>query len=130
MSQTAAAFAPSVPVGLGAIGTPRDPMKAILLAIVTFGIYNMYWTYKTYDEIKTRRGEGWTGLVGVLLSIAAPWVLAGEVEKLYQDDHKTSPVNSGTGWLVFVPAIGGIMWFMKVQGALNVYWESHKALAV
>ena len=130
MTQTASGYAPSTPVGGGPIGTPRDPMKAILLAIVTLGIYNMVWTYKSYDEIKQRRGEGWSGLVGLLLSIAAPWVLAGEVEQLFKDDGTTSPVNSSTGFLVFIPAIGSILWFMRVQGALNTYWVSHGATAV
>jgi hypothetical protein len=130
MTQTASAYAPSIPVGRGPIGTPRDPMKTVLLAIVTLGIYNMVWTYKSYDEIKRRRGEGWSGLVGLLLMIAAPWVLAGEVEKLFKDDAMTSPVNSSTGFLVFIPAIGGILWFLKVQDALNTYWVSQGATAV
>ena len=46
---------------------------------------------------------------------------------MYQRDGKQSPVTGWTGlWLfpfgfLIVPAI---VWFVKVQGALNQYWEA------
>ena len=32
----------------------RSPVAVIILCIVTFGIYAIYWTFKTKDEINTQ----------------------------------------------------------------------------
>ena len=117
----------------GSVGTIRNPVIVILLSIITLGIYALYWTYKTYEEMKDHSGEGLGGLVGLLLAIfcnIVTWfVLPSEVEKLYTRDGKTSPVSAVWGLWWLLPLIGAIIWFLKVQGALNDYWESKGATA-
>jgi hypothetical protein len=44
---------------------------------------------------------------------------------MYEDlDGGTSPVRGITGLWLLLPLLGSIVWFVKVQGALNRYWES------
>jgi uncharacterized membrane protein YdfJ with MMPL/SSD domain len=116
---------------LARLGNRRGIGRHIALYIVTLGLYGWYWAYKTHKEIKQRTGEGLGGLVGlvvwVLLTPVSAFVIPSEVGKLYQRAGKEAPVTGRTGlWLfpfglLIVPAI---VWFVKVQGALNRYWES------
>ena len=43
---------------VGPLGRPRGIGFGILLYIVTFGIYGIYWIYKTCEEIKEHSGIG------------------------------------------------------------------------
>jgi hypothetical protein len=118
----------------GPVGQPRSIGKCILLAIVTLGIYALYWTYKTHDEIKRYSGNGVGGVVGLVIYLVispVTWfVIPSEVRSLYEDiDGTHSPVRGTTGFWMLLPLIGAFVWFFKVQGALNSYWESHGATA-
>jgi len=116
------------------IGKPRGIAFGILLFIVTLGIYGLYWAYKTQDEMRQHTGEGVGGVVGlviwILLAVVSAFVIPSEIGKMYRRDGRESPVSGWTGlWLfpgiyLIVP---GIVWFVKVQGALNRYWESKGA---
>jgi hypothetical protein len=45
---------------------------------------------------------------------------------MYEDlDRQHAPVRGITGLWFLLPLIGSIVWFVKVQGALNRYWETH-----
>jgi hypothetical protein len=47
---------------------------------------------------------------------------------MYEDlDGGTSPVRGTTGLWFLLPLLGPLIWFVKVQGALNRYWESKGA---
>lgn len=117
----------------GVLGTPRSIGKSILLAVVTLGIYTFVWVYKTHKEIKEHSGEGVGGVVGLviylLISVVTYFVVPSEVRRIYEIDGRESPVRGVTGLWVLLPLIGGIVWFVKVQGALNDYWVSKGALA-
>lgn len=136
----ATASAPPAPMGTGALGIVGQPRKvgvSILLYLVTFGIYGIYWTYKTHDEIKNYSGRGVGGGVGLVIyflaGIVTPFLIASEVKTLHDIDGHPSPVSGGTGAWVF-PGIfiivGPFIWFAKVQGALNDYWVSKGATSV
>jgi hypothetical protein len=98
---------------------------------VTFGLYGWYWAYKTQEEMKQQTGEGLGGVLGlviwILISPVSAFVIPSEVGHMYAKDGKTPPVSGWTGlWLfpfgfLLVPAI---VWFVKVQGALNRYWPT------
>ena len=128
MTDTApTASAQAVPRGQP--GETRSIGKSILLAIVTLGIYAIYWTYKTQDEIKRYSGNGVGGVLGlVIYLVISPvtfFVVPSEVRYMYEDlDGGTSPVRGTTGLWILLPLAGPIVWFVKVQGALNRYWES------
>lgn len=59
--------------------------------------------------------------------IAIPWLLPGYVRELYESDGQRSPVSGLTGCWVFIPILGALVWFYKVQGALNVFWRGKGA---
>lgn len=118
----------------GPLGKPRGILVAMLLFIVTFGFYGLYWTYKVYEEIKAHFGDGLGGVLGLVVymvaGIVTPYELGQEIRKMYEKDGQQSPVSGMTGLWVF-PGIfiivGPIVWFVKIQGALNTYWRAKGA---
>ena len=113
------------------LGQPRGIAFGIVMFIITLSLYGYYWTYKTHEEIKKYSGEGVGGVVGlviyVVLSIVTPFVIPSEVGKMYRRDGQEPPVSGWTGLWILLPLAGAIIWFVKVQGALNRYWESKGA---
>jgi Domain of unknown function (DUF4234) len=112
----------------GPLGQPRGIGFAILLFIVTLTIYGYYWVFKTQDEVKNHSGQGVGGVLGLVIYIVVSpvtWFLVpSEVGKLYQQDGRTAPFTGWTGLWLLLPIIGAFVWFIKIQGALNRYWES------
>jgi hypothetical protein len=108
------------------VGTQRSVLTVILLSIVTFGIYAIYWQYKSFQEMKDFSGTGIGGLAGVLLAIflgiVNVFLLPSEVGNLYGAGGEPKPVSGLTGFWVLIPIIGSFIWIAKVQGALNRFW--------
>lgn len=115
----------------GPLGQPRGIGFGILLFIVTFGLYGLYWAYKTQEEMKQHTGEGLGGVLGlvvwIVVSAVSAFVIPSEIGKMYTRDGREPPITGWTGLWLFPGAIlviPAIVWFVKVQGALNRYWES------
>jgi hypothetical protein len=115
----------------GPIGKVRGTGVAILLLLVTFGLYSVYYYYATHEEMKRHSGQGIGGVGGLLLSIfvgiVSPYLLSSEVGGLYERRGQVKPVSAATGLWVFPGMfliIGPIIWFVKTNGALNAYWRS------
>ncbi|WP_336031098.1 DUF4234 domain-containing protein [Geodermatophilus sp. FMUSA9-8] len=115
----------------GPIGKVRGTGVAILLMIVTFGIYSLVWTYSVHDEMKRHTGNGLGGgvalLISILFGVASPFITSSEVGNLYERMGRAKPVSGATGlWAFpgFVILVGPIVWFVKTNGALNAYWRS------
>ena len=120
----------------GPLGQPRGIGFGILLFVVTLGLYGLYWVYKTHEEMKQHTGEGLGGVLGlvvwIVVSAVSAFVIPSEIGKMYTRDSREPPVTGWTGLWLFpgvILVIPAIVWFVKVQGALNRYWES-KASAV
>ena len=120
----------------GPLGRPRGIGFGILLFIITFGFYGWYWAFKTQDEMKQHTGDGLGGVLGlvvwIMISAVSAFVIPSEAGKMYAKDGREPPVSGWTGlWLmpfgIFI--IPAIVWFVKVQGALNGYWESKAGAA-
>ena len=112
----------------GPLGHPRGIGFAILITIVTLGIYSFYWVFKTQEEVKEHSGIGVGGVLGFvvyfLLSPVTWFLIPSEVGKMYKADGRVAPFSGWTGLWILLPLIGAFVWFIKVQGALNRYWES------
>ena len=112
----------------GPLGQPRGIGFAILLAIVTLGIYTFYWVFKTQEEVKQHTGDGVGGVIGlviyILISPVTWFLIPSEIGKMYKADGREAPFTGWTGLWMLLPLVGIFVWFIKVQGALNRYWES------
>lgn len=121
---------PAGPVG--PVGTVRSTGTCILLTVVTLGFYTWYWYYQTHEEMKRHSGEGIGGgvalLLAILVGIVMPFLTASEVGRLYARRGQAQPVSGATGWWALLLGwfflVGAIVWFVKVNGALNAYWRS------
>ncbi|MGH7559360.1 MAG: DUF4234 domain-containing protein [Gemmatimonadota bacterium] len=115
----------------GPLGNPRGIGFGILMFIVTLGFYSWYWAFKTHEEVKQHSDEGVGGVIGlviwILLNVVSAFVIPSEVGKMYGKDGQEPPVTGWTGLWLFpgvILIIPAIVWFVKVQGALNRYWAA------
>ena len=119
--------------GVGPVGKVRSPVAVIVFSVITLGIYHLYWDYSTFNELKDYSGEGIGGglglLFGILLGIVNAFMLPYEIGRLYTRDGQPEPVSALTGFWVFLPILGGIIWVVKTQGRLNDFWLAHGAAA-
>jgi Domain of unknown function (DUF4234) len=120
----------------GPPGQPRGIGFGILLFIITFGIYGWYWAYKTQEELKQRTGEGLGGVIGLVIWLVihpvSAFVIPSEIGKMYANEGKRPPMTGWTGLWLFpgeILVIPAIVWFVKVQGALNRYWQEAATLS-
>jgi hypothetical protein len=122
----------STPTGnTGPAGHPRNVLFVLLISLITIGIYTIYWAYKTHEEMNQHTGDGLGGVLGlvvwILVSPVSAFVIPSEVGKMYNRAGRASPVTGWTGLWFFpfgILIIPLIVWFVKVQGALNQYWQS------
>ena len=115
----------------GPVGTVRSTGVAMLLFVVTLGIYGIYYYFVTHEEMKKHSGEGIGGVLALVISLVVGFVsffvLSHEVGELYARQGRPKPVSAVTGlWAVlgWVILVGPIVWFVKTNGALNAYWRS------
>jgi uncharacterized BrkB/YihY/UPF0761 family membrane protein len=115
----------------GPLGNRRGVGFGILMFIVTLGFYSWYWVFKTQEEVKEHSGQGVGGVLGlviwILLNPVSAFVIPSEIGAMYRKDGRESPVTGWTGLWLFpfgFLIVTAIVWFVKVQGALNDYWES------
>lgn len=127
--------APSPPPGRP-VGKQRSVLACILLNVVTLGFYAWYWAYTTHDEIKRNSGEGVGGVLGlviwIVISPVSAFVIPSEIRTLYASRGMESPVRGSTGLWAFpfgILIVPAIVWFVKVQRALNRFWAEETAAA-
>ena len=67
-------------------------------------------------------------VIWILIQPVMAFVIPSEIGKMYRKDGQEPPLSSGwTGLWLFPGAIliiPAVVWFVKVQGALNDYWGS------
>jgi hypothetical protein len=119
---------PSHSANTGPIGHQRSNGKQILLAIVTLGIYGIYWVYVNQEEIKQHSNQGVGGVVGAIIyffvGIVTAFLLPIEIKNMYEQDGQVSPVGPATAFWIL---LFGVPWYVKCQNALNQYWASKGA---
>jgi hypothetical protein len=122
---------PSGPLPKGPVGKTWPVGVTILLTIITCGIYGLYWQYRVFEDLKQHNGTGLGGpialIIGIFISVVNMFILPSEIKSTYEDDGRESPVTPLYGLWFLLPLIGNIIWFVKVQHALNDYWESKGA---
>lgn len=100
----------------------------ILLFIVTCGIWGIAWSYRTHDDLQKHNGDGLSGPVALIIAIFASFVIMFtvpmEMEKAYQRRGWQSPESAMLGLWFLLPIIGQFVWYLKIQRALNAYWQA------
>jgi hypothetical protein len=123
----AGAGPPSAPQG--SIGKPRSIWLVLLLSVVTFGIWTVVWSYQNGEELKqyARTGIGGVGYLFItfLIAPATMFLMASEVEQLYRTEGKEPPITTIWGLWFLLPLIGNIIWYVKIQRAINDFWVAH-----
>lgn len=119
---------PSAPVA-APIGKARSIGLVILLTIVTFGIWTLVWSYQNGEEIKrySRTGVGGVGYLLITLFIApvTMFLMASEVEQMYRREGREPPITTIWGLWFLLPLIGQIIWYVRIQQAINDFWVAH-----
>jgi hypothetical protein len=106
------------------VGRHRGIGFVILMMIITLGIYGLYWIFITFAEVRAHRGEGVSGIVGLLLALipVSIFLLPSYVGRMYADAGRPKPMTGLTGLWALVPLIGSLVWVWRVQSGLNRYW--------
>ena len=121
----------AVPESLG--GAFYSTGLVIVLTILTLGIWGIFWTYRTNEDLKNYNRDGLGGVLGVviflLIGVVLMFTIPSEIKNTYERDGRQSPVTPLWGLWFLLPLIGNIIWYVKVQGALNEFWASKGARA-
>jgi hypothetical protein len=100
----------------------------ILLTIITCGIWFCVYAYRTHGDLKRYKGDGLGEVAGLLLGLfvspVVMFTIPYEIEQMYQREGRQSPVSTLWGLWFLLPFIGWIIWYPKVQRALNEFWIS------
>ena len=122
-------------LGAGPIGVDRRPVLVLLLSLVTFGIYFLYWLYKSIQEIQAHSqlpritSSGWAvglllvPIVNIVWGVMLCWKLPGWVRAM-EEQHGRGRLGVGLAFamLLLLPPIGQWM----IQSALNDHWALHR----
>jgi hypothetical protein len=131
MSDLHNAPAAQTPESGRALGKARSIGLTILLTIVTFGIWTFFWSYWTGEDLKRYRHDGLGGAVYLIIlfffSPVVMFLMADEVAKLYQDAGEEPPITALWGLWFLLPLIGHIIWYVRIQNALNTFWTMRGA---
>jgi hypothetical protein len=130
LSQPPDSSAQSAPA-LGPLGKRRSVLLVILLSIVTCGVWTIVWSYQNGEELKNHARTGLGGVaylfISLLLSPVTMFLMAGEVEQLYRRQGKEPPITTIWGLWFLLPILGNLIWYVRIQHAINDYWAAHGA---
>jgi hypothetical protein len=115
----------------GPLGQTRSAGLVILLSIITFGIWPLVWSFQNGGEIKRHARSG-IGSVGYLLLTffiypVTMFLMASEVEQLYRRRGLHPPITTIWGLWFLLPLIGNLIWYLRIQSAINDYWTGEAA---
>lgn len=80
------------------------------------------------EEPKTYRRDGLGGVALLLLTIVISpvtlFAMANEVEQLYLDEGEQPRITTIWGFWFLLPLIGNIIWYVRIQNAINEFWQA------
>ena len=117
--------------GFGSIGKPRSVFLVLVLTVVTLGIWTIVWSYQNGEEIKRHANTGLGGVaylfITLLISPVTMFLMEGEVEQLYRKKGMEPPITTIWGLWFLLPLIGNLIWYVRIQHAINDYWTTEGA---
>jgi hypothetical protein len=122
---------PPSPTASGPIGKPRSVGLTILVTIVTFGFWTWLWSYWNGEELKTYRPVGLGGVIYLLFTFfffpVTMFLMANEVEQMYKEAGEQPRITTLWGLWFLLPLIGNIVWYVRIQNAINEFWQARGA---
>jgi len=98
------------------------------VTIVTFGFWTWLWSYWNGEELQKYRRDGVGGVAFLLFTIiiypVTFFLMAGEVERMYTDAGEEPRITMMWGFWFLLPLIGNIIWYVRIQNAINEYWQA------
>ena len=80
---------------------------------------------RVISSVTTATASGGLGaLLDILVQPVIFFTIPYEIANMYQRDGRKSPVSVWWGLWFLLPVIGHFVWYLKVQPALNDFWES------
>lgn len=122
-----APYAHPSPAGVHQTGRPRSTGVTMLLYVVTVGIYGLIWFYRSHADLRRHDVAALGGGYALLLAFvpcALFFVTPHEVGQAYVRAGRRAPVSAVTGLWLLLPVVGGIVWFVQTNRALNAYWST------
>jgi hypothetical protein len=55
------------------------------------------------------------------------FLMANEVEQIYRRQGKEPPITTLWGLWFLLPLIGNLIWYLRIQRAINDEWSAHGA---
>jgi uncharacterized membrane protein len=56
------------------------------------------------------------------------FLMASEVEQMYKDAGEQPRITTLWGLWFLLPLIGGIIWYVRIQNAINEFWQARGGL--
>jgi hypothetical protein len=92
---------------------------------VTPGIWTVFRSYLTGEDLKPYRHDGLGGVVHVIINLVlnpvVMFLMANEVAKQYQDAGEEPPISAAWGFWFLLPLIGNLICYIRIQNALNTF---------
>jgi hypothetical protein len=63
-------------------------------------------------------------LFTILISPVTMFLMANEVEKMYVDAGEEPRITTIWGLWFLLPLIGNIIWYVRIQNAINEFWQA------
>jgi len=113
------------------IGKPRSVGLTILITIVTFGIWMFVWSYGNGEELKAYRPTGLGGVFYLIFTFffypVTMFLMGNEVEQMYREAGEEPRITTLWGLWFLLPLIGQIIWYVRMQNAINHFWQARGA---
>jgi hypothetical protein len=114
------------------VGKTRNPWAVVGLTLITLGIYRIYWEYRCFKDLKGFTGEGigasWGLALAIVFPIANSFLLPSEIGRIERGENSLDPVSGLTGFWIFLPLVGWIVWTLRMQSGLNQIWVSYTSV--
>jgi hypothetical protein len=98
------------------------------VTVVTFGFWTWIWSYWNGEELKNYRRDGVGGVAFLLFTIfispVTMFLMANEVERMYTDAGEEPRITTLWGLWFLLPLIGNIIWYVRIQNAINEFWQA------
>lgn len=86
------------------------------------------WSYWNGEELKNYRQDGLGGVaylvITIFISPVTMFLMANEVERMYIEAGEEPQITTLWGLWFLLPFVGSIIWYVRIQNAINMFWQA------